>query len=88
MKNKANKVKKQYCSQCKCLDPNGSNKPKCTAKCGDAAYKGDGHCDDYNNNCGCEYDGGDCCKATVKGGKIKKDFCAACACLDPKHKKS
>lgn len=51
-------------------------------------YKGDGICDDGNNNVGCEYDGGDCC-----GIAVDKTFCKTCACLtgiegckNPKYK--
>ena len=33
----------------------------CTEYCGYPEYKGDGYCDWENNNCGCEWDGGDCC---------------------------
>ncbi len=29
--------------------------------CGKALFKGDGYCDDVNNNAACGYDGGDCC---------------------------
>jgi len=68
-------VDKKYCSVCKCLDPN----PKAPApKCGLPAYKGDGMCDDANNNAGCAYDGGDCC-----GPKVVKKYCSECKCLDP-----
>merc|ERR1712032_389061 len=74
--------KKDYCKACKCIDPKSQGKPSCGA----AEYKGDGNCDDENNNKGCGYDGGDCCAKTVKGGKVKKDYCKKCACLDPKAK--
>ena len=43
--------------------------------CGSPDYKGDGNCDDDNNNKGCEYDGGDCCAKTVKDGKVNKNYC-------------
>ena len=43
--------------------------------CGSLKYKGDGNCDDENNNKGCEYDGGDCCYKSVEGGVVKKDYC-------------
>ena len=33
------------------------------------AYKGDGICDDENNHCGCDYDGGDCCGPDVECGE-------------------
>merc|ERR1711907_624378 len=49
-----------YCESCKCLDP-AADAPKCEGHCGSPNYKGDGNCDDNNNNCGCDYDGGDCC---------------------------
>jgi len=79
-------VKKDYCKACKCIDPKNQggkpNKPTCKLP----QYKGDGNCDDENNNKGCGYDGGDCCAKTVKGGKVKKDYCKKCACLDPKAK--
>ena len=51
----------------------------CTDTCGNPSYKGDDWCDDENNNCGCEWDGGDCC-----GKKVKKNYCKKCKCLDPK----
>ena len=58
--------------QCKCIDPkNQGGKPAC----GSPDYKGDGNCDDDNNNKGCAYDGGDCCDETVKGGRVKKGYC-------------
>ena len=44
----------------------------------DPLWKGDGPCDDGNNNCGCEWDGGDCC-----GDNVNTDYCSACECLDP-----
>jgi hypothetical protein len=59
--------------QCKCIDPKNQGKPTC----GSPKYKGDGNCDDNNNNKGCGWDGGDCCVASVKGGKVKKDYCKA-----------
>merc|ERR1712048_146468 len=75
---KGGEVKKSYCKDCLCLDPAG-----CEGKCQFPNYKGDGNCDDENNNCGCQYDGGDCCAKTVKGGKVKTQFCKQCKCLDP-----
>ena len=56
-----------------CATCSQSEKPKKT--CGAADYKGDGNCDDDNNNRGCAWDGGDCCYKTVKGGKVQKDYC-------------
>merc|ERR1712217_853346 len=73
---------KAYCTECKCKDPN----PKApAAKCGAEAYKGDGNCDDENNNAGCDFDGGDCCAKSL-GGPVKKDYCQECKCLDPNPK--
>ena len=46
--------------------------------CGFPMYKGDGYCDDPNNNCGCDWDGGDCC-----GNNVDTLFCTTCKCLDP-----
>ena len=43
--------------------------------------KGDGDCDDYNNNEKCQWDGGDCC-----GANVKKNYCDKCECLDPSQK--
>merc|ERR1711907_482202 len=71
-------VKKTYCKECACKDPKAGD---CSEKCGLAQYKGDGNCDDENNNCGCEYDGGDCC-----GANVKKSYCKECACKDPNFK--
>merc|ERR1719198_1808827 len=52
-------------------------------QCGLLKYKGDGNCDDENNNKGSEYDGGDCCAKTVAGGEVSKKFCSKCECVDP-----
>ena len=43
-----------------------------------AQLVGDGACDDYSNNEGCQWDGGDCC-----GDNVQTGTCQACACLDP-----
>merc|ERR1712159_404185 len=53
-----------------------------TPGCGDPYYKGDGFCDDFNNNPGCDYDGGDCCAATSRAGHVKTKYCKKCACID------
>merc|ERR1712046_481407 len=80
---KGGQVKKNYCKECKCIDPDnqGKGKPACALP----QYKGDGNCDDGNNNEGCAYDGGDCCAKTVKGGQVKKAYCKECKCKDPKN---
>ena len=59
----------QYCKSCACKDPKKQATPQpgqtCTGTCAaGGVYRGDGYCDDGNNNCGCEYDGGDCCGKT------------------------
>merc|ERR1712151_557612 len=74
-------VKKDYCKQCKCLDPNPKSSKE--TACGQKEYKGDGNCDDDNNNADCDFDGGDCCEKSL-GGAVKKDYCKQCKCLDPK----
>merc|ERR1719478_1742899 len=79
---KGGQVKKDYCKKCKCIDPKNQGGKQ---TCGYPKYKGDGNCDDSNNNKGCAYDGGDCCAKSVKGGKVKKTYCKACKCIDPKN---
>ena len=65
----------EYCTECACLDPLAV----CTGRCGlGAGFRGDGYCDDNNNNCGCDWDGGDCC-----GASNNYQFCVKCACADP-----
>ena len=49
----------------------------CGGSCEVDDYKGDGYCDDGNNNCGCEYDGGDCCNPNAN-----MDYCTKCECLE------
>ena len=69
-------VRTNYCSKCQCLDPNAA--PPCTDTCSNQNWKGDNWCDDGNNNCGCEWDGGDCC-----GSNVNTFYCSVCACLEP-----
>ena len=66
------------CSQCECIDPD--NQGPAAPKCGVPDYKGDGNCDDENNNKGCAYDGGDCCPKTVAGGEVNKKYCDKVGC--------
>merc|ERR1712159_7453 len=75
------KVQTKYCKQCKCIDPD--NQGPAGPKCGLPDYKGDGNCDDENNNKGCAYDGGDCCPKTVAGSVVKTKYCKKCKCIDP-----
>merc|ERR1712032_1792297 len=72
--------KKAYCKECKCKDPNYKPNTNCKGKCGLAQFKGDGNCDDENNNCGCAFDGGDCCAKSVKGKVVKTTYCKKCEC--------
>merc|ERR1712010_164164 len=80
---KGGKVQTSYCKQCQCKDPKHKVKG-CNATCKSPKYIGDGNCDE-NNNCGCEFDGGDCCAKSVKGGKVQTAYCKQCQCKDPKH---
>merc|ERR1712159_894019 len=80
-----------YCDKkkgCKCRDPSATTTAptttadkNCVGKCGAAAYVGDGNCDDNNNNCGCKWDGGDCCGSN--GNKWQYSYCSECKCKDP-----
>ena len=67
-----------FCLQCACVDPD--NQGPAAPKCGLPEYKGDGNCDDENNNAGCWYDGGNCCPETVQGGKVKTKYCTKVSC--------
>ena len=40
----------------------GGGNPDYSEVCKSPAWRGDGYCDDENNNYGCGYDGGDCCE--------------------------
>ena len=50
--------------------------------CAIPKWKGDGHCDDGNNNPSCDYDGGDCCTDE------RLVHCRICECKDPKFSTS
>jgi len=60
------------------LGNEGGDRRRTRGGCELPDYKGDGYCDDENNNAGCEYDGGDCC-----GNDVNKDYCYDCECKDP-----
>ena len=70
-------MRKKLYWQCKCIDPDNQGEP--TMSCGVIDYKGDGNCDDDNNNKGCDYDGGDCCEKS-NGGSVKKTYCKEVGC--------
>ena len=61
----------ELCSECICY-PQAS----CTAGI-IPSIVGDGFCHDETNNVECNYDGGDCCKKSVK-----KEFCSKCECIE------
>ena len=54
----------------------------CSSTCGDSdtAQKGDMRCHDEYNNCGCDWDGGDCCRRNAD-----TQYCSACECLSDKR---
>ena len=58
---------------------------ECSGACKVKAWFGDNVCDDVNNNCGCGWDGGDCCGPVNMeiGGKNDFTYCDDCRCLDP-----
>ena len=75
-----NKHKNQYkyCGKkCQCKDPSytAPAPSKCKKECGKHGWKGDNNCDDVNNFCGCDWDGGDCC-----GAKKNYKYCKTCKC--------
>merc|ERR1711907_454085 len=43
-----------------------------------------GNCDDNNNNCGCEYDGGDCCAKTASASTLVHSARARVATISSK----
>ena len=68
------------CVQCKCIDPDNQGEAEQPEGCAKPKFKGDGNCDDANNNAACDYDGGDCCVKSVKKngvetGTVKTNFC-------------
>ena len=75
-------VNVDYCTECQCLDPNGSGGgttcPQTTTCNNKPGWIGDNYCDDINNHLDCNYDGGDCC-----GCNIDTIYCTECQCLDP-----
>ena len=77
-------VKTKYCKDCLCLDPNATSTTTtttpapCTGTCYNSSWKDDKWCDDGNNNCGCDWDGGACC-----GDNVNTFYCTKCECLDP-----
>jgi len=80
----SNGISTQYfwCQECECKNgtSTGTEMPgvSCTGVCDHTDWKSDTHCDDGNNNCGCDWDGGDCC-----GDAISTAYCTDCQCLDP-----
>ena len=68
------------CTDCLCLDPDNRASSCATdgPTCAVNGHAGDGVCDDDNNNCGCNWDGGDCCNTNAE-----TLYCTDCECLDP-----
>ncbi|KAL3989294.1 hypothetical protein ACH3XW_27090 [Acanthocheilonema viteae] len=59
----------------------------CVRSC-NREFMGDGWCDFQNNRGYCDWDGGDCCASTVRGGRVRMMFpslCTSilCQCIDP-----
>ena len=57
--------------------------PAPTNSCGIPDDKGDGFCDDVNNNAGCNWDDGDCCPPNCIENPIWDMTYLKCKCLDP-----
>lgn len=74
----------KYCSECRCLDPEKKDSRKCTGKCGESAWVSDKFCDAQNNNCGCNWDDGDCCDTGTSLLHCQKDGGELCGCKNPK----
>ena len=69
-----------FCGSNNCpasLLPEIQDPDECTGSCYESEWKGDNYCDDENNNCGCGWDGGDCC-----GSNVNTELCSVCECLD------
>ena len=75
------KLSDMCCATCKGKQPPKPTPPKPKETCGAPSYKGDGNCDDNNNNEGCAYDGGDCCAKSVEGGVVKETYCQQVGCV-------
>ncbi|KAM3729084.1 Pappalysin-1 [Dirofilaria immitis] len=63
------------------------NALSCVRSC-NKKFMGDGWCDFQNNRGYCNWDGGDCCASTVRGGRVRLMFpslCTSilCQCIDP-----
>merc|ERR1711976_480234 len=78
-------------AHCECVDPSASTKEMDLFEqreqneafqndCYMICWKGDGFCDDENNNEGCEYDGGYCCNNDYQWWDY---YCTDCECVDP-----
>ena len=59
----------------------------CTETCMWPEYKGNKWCEDENNNCGCDWDGGDCCggDTDIQSYSYAYTYCTECLCLDPNY---
>jgi hypothetical protein len=52
-------------------------------QCVDSNLKGDNKCDPLNNNCGCDWDGGDCCTHDFETTFCSNQDLSLCKCRDP-----
>ena len=52
----------------------------CLLVCEDPLSKGNGFCNDENNNYVCDYDGGDCCEPHENSSW--NQYCTNCSCLE------
>ena len=62
--------------------------PNCPGGCYEPDRKGDGYCDDGNNNCACEWDGGDCCEESSKKKAVIIWICDENECKRCRNAKS
>lgn len=56
-----------------------SSSPSPDSGCGSPEYKTDAYCDDDNNNAGCKYDNGACCRKTNTNPNYQQ-YCKQCQC--------
>jgi len=67
------------CSECACLNPTAASLNLvaniANLGCENAAWAGDGYCDDSTNTAECNFDDGDCC-----GANVNMQYCTECQC--------
>ena len=80
-----------FCAECACLDPSfvAPAPDYCGRACWRSKFTSDGFCDDANNHCGCDWDGGDCCGESNNYNFCNDEYTNAagvmigCSCQDP-----